>query len=156
MSETRRNARALVAHRTERFASRHGRAESEQRLAQALARVHDAAEFERRWRDEDGATVLEAGFAPSRRTLRLLRWLSVAMLGLVAASAWVLARPGEGAERFLLPMFTALAILSLPFVILGLGSARAAREARTCKAIRVALRDEDEAFPPRQKWADED
>jgi hypothetical protein len=156
MSETRRSARALVAHRTERFESRHDREESARRLALALERVHDAGDFGRRWIDEGGTTVLEADFPPSRRTLRMLQLLSVAMLGLIAASAWVLRQPGEGAERFLLPLFTVLSILALPFVTLGLGSARAAREARICKAIRVALQDENAAFPPRQKWDDEE
>jgi hypothetical protein len=156
MSETRRTARALVAHRTERFESRHDRGESERRLARALERVRDAGDFGRTWLDEGGTTVLQADFPPSRPVLRTLQLLSVGMLGLVAACVWVLRQPGEGAERFLLPLFTALSILGLPFVTLGLGSARAAREARICKAIRVALQDEDPAFPPAKKWDDEE
>ena len=156
MSETRRSARELVAHRTERFESRHGREESERRLARALERVRDAGDFGRTWLDENGTTVLQADFPPSRRVLRMLRLLSVAMLGLVAASVWVLRQPGEGAERFLLPFFTVLCVLGLPFVTLGLGSARAAREARICRAIRVALQDTDPAFPPAKKWDDEE
>jgi len=156
MSETRRSARELVAHRTERFESRHGREESEQRLARALERVRDAGDFGRTWLDVDGTTVLQADFPPSSRVLRVLQLLSVGMLGLVAASVWVLRQPGEGAERFLLPFFTVLCVLGLPFMALGLGSARAAREARICRAIRVALQDADPAFPPAKKWDDEE
>ena len=156
MSETRRGARTLIAHRTERFASRHDRVESERRLDQALARVPDAGDFGRVWIDEAGGTALLATFPPSKHTQRTLRLLSLGMLALVAATAWVLSRPGEGAERFLLPLFTVLAIFALPFVILGLASARAAREARILKAIRVALQDEDPAFPPVRKWDDEE
>jgi len=49
-----------------------------------------------------------------------------------------------------------LAFLGMPFVILGLASHQDARESRIARAIRVALQDEDEKFPPPQRWADED
>lgn len=158
MSEMRRAARALVERRTERFESRHDLETSQRRLAEALARARLAtdATFVVAWEHAAGMPVLEASFLPSRRTLALLQATSVAMIALLALSAWVLARTQEGAWRFLLPLFTVLAILALPFVTLGLASSREARESRIRRAIRVALQDADETFPPQQRWADED
>ena len=158
MSEMRRAARALVERRVESFESRHDAAASRERLSRALGRpgLQPDATFAVDWREEDRKTILDATFLPSRRTLAVLRGLSVAMLALVALTAWILARPGEGPERFLVPLFAVLSVLAIPFLTLGLASARAAREARIRRAIRAALLDEDEAFPPPQKWADED
>ena len=158
MSEMRRAARALVERRTERFESRHDMHDSRRRLEASLARAGLAtdATFAIAWREEGGTAILEASFLPSRRTLLALRMLSIGMLALLLASAWVVTQREEGAERFLLPLSTVLAILALPFVTLALASSREAREARIRKAIRVALRDEDEALPPQQKWPDED
>jgi hypothetical protein len=158
MSEMRRAARALVEHRTERFESRHGLETSQRRLARALerARLATGPPFQAAWLREGEATILEATFLPSRRTLTLLRTLSIAMFGLILLTAWILVQTQEGAQRFLLPLFTALGTLGLPFVALGLASSREAREARIRRAIRVALQDEDERFPPQQRWADED
>jgi hypothetical protein len=158
MSEMRRAARALVERRVESFESRHDAATSRERLSRALERpgLQPDATFVIDWREEQGKTVLDATFLPSRRTLALLRGLSVAMLALVALTAWILTRPGEGSERVLVPLFAVISVLAIPFLTLGLSSARAAREARIRRAIRAALLDEDEAFPPPQKWADED
>jgi hypothetical protein len=108
------------------------------------------------WREEDGHTILDVTFLPSARTQWILRGLSIAMVALLAATAWILAQPDEGALRFLVPLFAVLSVLALPFVTLGLSSAREARESRILRTIRVALKDEDERFPPRQRWADED
>ena len=58
--------------------------------------------------------------------------------------------------QFMLPLFTVLAILALPFVALGLSSQRAAAEARITRAIRIALMDEAERMPPQQRWEDEE
>ena len=158
MSEMRRAARALVERRVESFESRHDEATSRERLARALERAHlqGGPTFEATWRRSEGRTILDAAFLPSARTLWLLRALSLAMAACIALATWVVMRPGEGPERFLLPLFAVLTVLALPIVTLGLSSARAAREARLSKAIRVALQDADEGFPARQKWADED
>lgn len=158
MSEMRRAARSLVERRSERFESRHDLATSRQRLDAALhrARIERDATFELAWSEADGKAVLDAHFLPTRRTRRFLQMLSIGMVALVALSAWVVMRPGEGAQRFLLPLFTVLAILALPFVTLGLASSRAAQEARIRRAIAVALLDQEERFPPPQRWADED
>lgn len=158
MSEMRRAARSLVEQRSERFESRHDAATSRERLRAALdrARIAPDGTFELAWNEADGKAVLDVVFLPTRRNRRVLQMLSVAMMALVALSVWVVTRPGEGAQRFLLPLFTVLAILALPFVTLGLASSRAAHESRIRRAIRSALLDEGEAFPPRQKWADED
>jgi hypothetical protein len=158
MSEMRRAARALVERRTERFESRHDLDASKARLARALerARLPHSPTFEASWIAENGQVVLEARFLPHARTIAMLQVLSLAMVALVALSAWTVTKGDEGALRFLVPLFTVLAILALPFVSLALASSREAREARIRKAIRIALMDEDEAFPPQQRWADED
>jgi hypothetical protein len=158
MSEMRRAAAALVERRTERFESRHGLEASQRRLGKALERAALATgpTFAIAWSQENGTTILEATFLPSRRTRALLQTLSLAMLALVALSAWVITQGQAGAERFLVPLFTVLAIVGLPLATLGLASSRAAREASIRKAIRVALQDEEPRFPPQHKWPDED
>ena len=155
MSEMKRAARGLVEARTERFESRHALAESQQRLQAALARMQAerSSVFVPRWSEAAGRAVLEARFEPPPRTLRLLKMLSAAMALLVAASVWA-AVTQDGPLRFGLPLFTALAVLALPFVALGLGSQREAHEARLRRAIRMALLDEPERMPPAQRWED--
>ena len=157
MSEMKRAARALVEVRSERFESRHALEESQARLADALgrARVEGSSVFTPVWSADGRRAVLEARFAPPVAILRLLKALSAGMALAVAASAWAIATQ-EGALQFLLPLSTVLAILALPFVALGLASQREAEEARIRKAIRVALLDEDESLPPRQRWDDEE
>jgi hypothetical protein len=158
MSEMRRAARALVESRVESFESAYDLATSRERLSRALeqAGLRTGPTFRAEWREAQGRAILDAGFVPSQRTLWLLRGLSLAMVGFIALTVWILMRPGEGPERFLLPLFAVLTVLALPFVTLGLSSARAAQEARLTKAIRVALQDAPDAFAPRQKWVDED
>jgi hypothetical protein len=158
MSEMGKAARALVEIRTEPFESRHDLATSRKRLGHALRRskLEPDASFQLSWREAGGKTLLVAHFKPSRATIPLLNGLSMAMVSLLSLSGWILATPGEGAHRFLVPMFAVLSILALPFLTLGLSSARAAREARIHRAIRAALLDADEAFPPQQKWDDEE
>jgi len=157
MSEMKRAARALVEVRSESFESRHALEESKARLADALgrARAEGRSVFTTAWSADGGRAVLVARFAPPATTLRLLQALSGGMAIAVAASAWAIATQ-EGALQFLLPLSTALAILALPFVALGLGSQREAEEARIRKAIRVALLDEEERLPARQRWADDE
>lgn len=156
MSELRRAARELVEKRSERFESRHGLEESKARLAAALERVGASGStvFTPAWETREARPVLDAQFAPPARTLRMLKALSVGMSLAVAASAWAIVSQ-EGAVRFLLPLFTLFATLALPFVALGLGSQRAAEEARIRRAIRIALLDEEERWPPPQRWDDE-
>jgi hypothetical protein len=158
MSEMKRAARSLVEVRTERFESRHGLVESRARLAGALqrARIEASAPFETAWSEENGLAVLEVTFPPSRRARTFLNLASVGFLLLIAASVYLLRSTDEGALRFLVPLFTGLAVLAFPFVTLGIASSRAAQESRVRRAIRVALLDEDEAFPPAQRWDDEE
>lgn len=157
MSEMRRTARALVQSRSERFESLHGAEESKARLAGSLerARMTGRTVFTPSWEQQGAVAVLVAHFDPPAGTLRVLKVLSVGMALLVGASAWAVAAH-EGPLRFLLPLFTVLAILAMPFVALGLGSQREAEEARILKAIRVALRDEEQRPAPQQRWEDED
>jgi hypothetical protein len=157
LSELRRAARSLSETRTERFESRHGLAESKARLDDAIKRIGEDGPtiLTPAWREESGRAVLEATFAPPARTQRMLKALSLGMALAVALSAWFVATQ-EGPAQFVLPLFTVLAILGLPFVALGLASQRDAAESRLRRAIRVALLDEAERLPPQQRWEDED
>ena len=157
MSELKRAARSLAETRTERFESRHGLAESKARLADTVARINEpgATVFTPAWSEAAGRAVLEATFAPLPRTRQVLKALSLGMALAVALSAWVVATQ-EGPVQFMLPLFTVLGILALPFVALGLGSQRLAAEARVKRAIRVALLDEAERLPAPQRWEDEE
>jgi hypothetical protein len=158
-SEMRRSAKALVERRSESFRSRHPLAQSQARLAAALARARIAAspQFRATWRTEAEHAILDAEFVPSPRSQRFLNLISITMFLLVAGSAWILASPGEEPTlRFMVPMLTVLAILGVPFVAVALGSQREAVESRIRKAIRVALLDEEEKLPPAQKWKDEE
>lgn len=158
MSEMKRAGRALVESRTERFESVHPLEASRSRLAAAMARakVVPGRSFVPSWREEGGRAVLEATFLPPRGIHGLLRGISILLVVLIAASAYVLMRYPAGAVRFLLPALTLLSILALPLVTLALNSQREAHESRIRRAIRVALLDADDAYPPRQRWADED
>ena len=156
---TRRAAQALVERRVERFESRHPLEESQSRLQSQLAaaRLSGHVDFTKKWHAEGKGAVLEAAFAPSRTTQRLLRLMSLSVLLLVAASAWAIFSPQPStAMRYLLPIFTLLVLLGLPLATVGLGSHREAEEARIRKAIRVALLDEEEKLPPPQRWDDEE
>lgn len=157
-SEMRRSAKALVERRSESFRSRHPLAESQQRLAAAFARAKIPAspQFRAAWRSDAGRAILDAEFVPSPGSQRILKVTSIVMFLLMASSAWVLASPGQDPTlRYMVPMFTVLAILGVPFVAVALGSQREAVESRIRKAIRVALLDEEEKLPPAQKWKDE-
>ena len=157
MSELKRAAKALMETRSERFESRHGLGESRSRLEQALGRIDAAGPsvFTQAWSEQAGRAILEARFAPPRRTQRLLQVLSLGMSLAVVVSGWAIATQ-DGPMQFMLPLFTVLAILALPFVALGLSSQREAMESRVKRAIRVALLDEPERMPAPQRFEDED
>ncbi|MDQ3025822.1 MAG: hypothetical protein M3R58_04875 [Pseudomonadota bacterium] len=146
-SETRRAAKALIERRVERFESRHAADESKSRLDRALANVRPEGRvvFTARWDATGPRCVLNAEFAPAPGIQRLLKVTSAAMTALLVASAWIIftPRPEGDAAAFLLPLFTGLAILALPFAFVALGSNREAEEARIRKAIRAALVDGD-------------
>jgi hypothetical protein len=156
VSEMRRAAASLVAHRTERFESAHGLAASKARLDAALdrARIARPWPFEARW--SETPVILEVGYAPSRAAKAFLNLASLAFVLLVAGSAAALMNSDNEALRFLLPLVTVLLVLGFPFVSLALASNRSALEARIRRAIRAALQDEDEKYPPPRRWADEE
>lgn len=158
MSEMRRAAKALVERRTERFESRHTLADSKARLDRqiAKAKLSGASQFRPAWSEEGGKVVLTAEFLPRARTQAVLTLSSLVLTLLVLASVWLLFTTEEGALRYLVPMFTGMSILAFPFVALALSSNRAAEESRIARAIRVALLDEDEKYPKRQHWDDEE
>jgi hypothetical protein len=139
MSEMSRTAKALVTSHSEKFAFELPPEVARERVTQALAALGplQATVLEVAW----DATSVETRFSPTRSTLRMLRVLSIGMALAVAASAWTILRE-EGAVAFLMPLFTVLATLAIPFVALGLGSRRAAEESRVTRAVRVALGEE--------------
>jgi hypothetical protein len=145
-SETSRIAKALVQSRTESFASRHPRAESESRVAAALASVRPRRLlFESRWREEPAGLVLDAEFRPAPGIKRFLQVTSLVLVALIASSAWTIAAASEeGALAFLVPLMTVLAILGFPFVVVAIGAQRESEEARIARALKRALTDEDE------------
>jgi hypothetical protein len=152
-SETARIAKALVASRSESFASRHPRAESEARLAAALASVHPKRlVFGSRWREEPAGLVLDAEYRPAPGIKRFLNATSLVLLALIAASVWAVREArSEGALAFLVPLTAVLAVLGFPFVVVAIGSQREAEEARIARAIRRALTDEDESGAGRSR-----
>lgn len=157
MSELRRAARSLVEPRIERVESSHGREDSERRFAAALerARITPPWPFSAAWSEADGRVALTLSFAPSPRVKLFLNLSSLVFVLLLAASAYLVMATSEGPLRFLVPLFTGLSVLGLPLVTLGMASTRDAVQARVLRAARAALKDEDEAFPPQQRWADE-
>ena len=145
MSEMRRAARRLVEPRSESFASNYTVEDSRRRVDAALAKLPAAERtFKASWSGGDGdAAMLTVTFEPSRNTRRLLQMLSVAMFLLVMAAiaAWFMA---EQAMAWMASITAVLAFLGFPFVILGLASHQDARESRIQRAIRVALKDDED------------
>lgn len=157
MSETRRLAQSLLEERDESFTSAHPLAESQRRLSKTLASAASprAMRYALAWNEEQGRARLDVHYSPLARTRAWLNAMSIALTLLVACSAWVILSPQEAhAEKWLLPIFTALAVLAMPFVVIAFASRREAEEAQLRRAIRRALLDEE--LPPMQRWADED
>ena len=151
-----RAAASLVQRRSERFESGFDGATSKARVDAALdrARIERPWRFESRW--TESPVALEVTHLPSRPAKVFLNLASIAFVGLVGASYQALTKSDNEALRFLLPLATVLLVLGFPFVTLAMASHRAAYEARVRKAIRAALQDAEEGFPPPQRWADEE
>lgn len=145
-SEMRRMAKLLVERRKEAFESRYPRDESERRLRGALEGF--AAKgmlFESAWREEKGKPVLDVRFAPSRHTRFFLNTASVVFTLLLGATLWAFVTPGEmPASRVLTTIFTLVAILVFPFVVVAYGSRREAEESTLRRRIRRAIVEEEE------------
>ena len=157
MSEMRRAARRMVEARSETFESRHALGESQRRLEAALAKIAPSdREFRTAWSTgaQRGAT-LTVTFPASRRTLRFLKLLSVALFAVVggALASWFMATP---ATAWALTLGAIFAFVGFPFVILGVSSHQDAAESVIRRAIRVALQGEEEDLPPPQRWPDEE
>ena len=145
-SEMRRLAKLLVERRTDAFASRYPRSESEQRVKSAMegfapkGMVYDTA-----WREEAGATFLDVTFSPARGTRWFLNSVSLALAILLGATLWAFFAPGEPAgARILIAIVTMLAILAFPFVVTAYGSRRDAEEATLRRRIRKAIVEREE------------
>ena len=138
-------AKLLVERRTDAFASRYPRTESERRVRAAIegfapkAMVYDTA-----WRDEGGAAFLDVTFTPSPSTQFFLQSASLVAALLLGATLWALMAPGEPAGgRILIAIVTVLAILVFPLVVVGYGSRRDAEEATLRRRIRRAIVEEE-------------
>ena len=147
MSEMRRMAKLLVARRSEAFASRYPRAESEARVSRAIEGFSPKGMvFETAWRDASGVPTLDVSFAPSRGTRFFLNSASLVLTLLLAASLWALLAPGEMlASGILVTIATVAAILAFPLVVVAYGSRRDAEEATLRRKIRKAIVEEEEA-----------
>ena len=167
MSEARRLARSLVEPEALAVDSLFARAESLERLRHATRQLSAQLDMERvtieaqrarydaRWEGSDKGVRLAGEFQPEPRARRILTGLSAGMTLLLAASAWLILQTEAGAARFLVPLFTALATLALPLVVIGMASVGEADRARIRKALRVALRGESERLSRAQSWDDE-
>ena len=157
-SEMRRVAKALVARRSETFASRYPPGEGEARLAGALRGfTPKRMRYEPAWKDGAAGTTLEVRLEPSPATDFLLKSSSVVLTLLLAAGAWAMLSPqAERPIRFLVPLLAALGILVFPFVVAALGAQREAEEANLRRAIRKALVDADDKVAPPQRDKGED
>lgn len=141
-SELRSAAKALVEDRRETFEAPHQLGDAKARLAQALDELGAprAVRFTGTWKVERGHDVFEASFAPTPRTRLFLKSVSLGLVLLFAASAWMLySGPERPTARFLVLLLTALAAIGFPFVVAALGSARQAEESRIRRAIRRVL-----------------
>jgi hypothetical protein len=149
-SEMRRVAQALVATRSESFASRYPLQESMARVKAALDSFHPRRlRLESAWTEEPAGVRLEARFVPASGTRTILSSTSALLTLLIAASAWAIAAAdADGSARFLVPLVTAFAILAFPLLVVALGSQREAEEALLRRSIHKALVAEEELSPP--------
>ena len=144
-SEMRRLAQGLVAERSESFASRYPRAESERRLARAVEGFTPRALlYDTTWNEGPEGVRLDVAMRPSPRSTRFLRVLSLVLFVLFAATAYAFAASSSTrAERVIASLVTFVAILSFPLAIMAYGSRREAEEATLRRAIRRQLVEEE-------------
>lgn len=147
-SEMRRLAKALVEHRSESFASRYPRAESEERVRRALEDFAPRGlAYETAWRDAPEGPTLDVALAPSRNSSRFLGVSSILLTVLVASTAYVAFDPTVAtATRLMLGLATTFAILGFPLVVVAYGSRREAEEATLRRAIKRALIEDGSAL----------
>ena len=141
----RRMARLLVERRSEAFESRYPQDESVRRMERATAGFAPRGmNYATSWRESAGKPTLDVTFSPSRRTSRFLNVMSAILTLLLAATIWALMMPGEPpVSRVLISVFTLLALLAFPFVIVAFGARREAEEATLRRAIRKAIVEEE-------------
>src|SRR5438477_10587715 len=146
--EIRRVATALVEPRSESFAIRHPRAESQARLAAAIElRKPRLSIIEVTWADGVEGLRAQVQSRPAPSIRRFLTASSFVLTLLLVSSAWMILSGGEPAAiKFLVPLVTVLGVLTFPLIIVGLGSQREAEDASLRRAIRHALLHEAE-FP---------
>ena len=158
-SEMRRAAQALVERRAQAFKSDYPAHEAMERLRTFAAGGKlgafdvEAAEerlvirslkhgnefYVGRWTTDASGVTLSGEFLPASRTQRDLRAFAFGLTVLMVATAWAFLSGQDVGVRASLACFTILAVLTFPYVILGLSSQRSAREAQLERSLRRAL-----------------
>jgi hypothetical protein len=153
-SEMRRAAKALVEPHPHTIKSDYPPGEASKRLdqlADAIAEVSadnvvirtpKGDHFVGTWRPSDGRYVLEGVFLPPPGTQRMLKGFAIALTLLLVATAWTFLTAQETSLKVSTSLFTLLAILAFPYVIVGLSSQRSGREAAIARALQRALERE--------------
>ncbi len=142
-SEIRRAAKALVESRVEKLEVAGGMEAARGRVECALAALGAprALRYAGAWTMSGRAHGLRGHASrPDARTPLVLNLISLAIVGLVAASAWAIVTDAGGL-KFLLPMIAVLAVFAMPLVIAALAARREAEESRIMRALRAALAD---------------
>ena len=157
-SEMRRAAKALVERRAQSFRSGYPLEESVERIRAALPaiganfvgeasreglRVRSATRgepvFIGSWKRDDEGVLLEGEFLPASRTQRHLQAIAAALTTLLAATAWAFLSGQDAGTKASIAVFTTLAILAFPYVVLGLSSQRSGREAALARVLQRTL-----------------
>lgn len=140
-SEVRRAAGALVARREERFATRLSALESRERLERALGALRlSRVRVQHEWIEGAAGPELVVRLTPMPSLEKWLRFASLALIALIAASIWAVSSDETSRSlAFLVPLAAGFAIFAVPLTAAALGSQREGEEARLRKAIRSAL-----------------
>lgn len=152
-SEMRRMARALIEHRAASFPAPFARDEAEARVQAALASIEPRRlRLERRWAEGPSGLRLETEYRPRALAKRMLEASSIALVALVALSAWaLLSDQVDRTLAFIVTLATVLWMLGFPLVVAAFGAQREAEEARIARALKRALTDEGESAGGRSR-----
>lgn len=162
-SEMRRAARALVEAQTRTFRSSHPLSQAVERLSAAarepapkvLLEASSRAVTARRigdsdpffvasWQDGAEGPELRGEFPPPRWALRVLKLCSLGLAALIGATLWAFLADEPAALKIPLAVFTVVAVLAFPYVVLAISSQWTALQANVSRAITRALKTDDQ------------